>query len=215
MPNNTQTKRTLKERIIDKLLLLYILGKYKFDGKIKLHKAIFFAEKTTNEKKIKVFNFNFIRYNFGEYSNELQTDYRELVDNGFLFDTRPIEITDEGKELLSRCEGIIDRNEFILNAAEPLIEHVATLPLDKVKEMAYEKIIISGRKVADIEIGTPLLSNLDESEAKAKILIKDDWIEKLDIIFSRGFVVVDEDTKKEYGEIYKIMKPKIRRVLVD
>ena len=205
--NFGHSSRTIRETAIDKLLLLYILSKYKIDGKTKLQKAIFFAEKSTNEKGVKIFNFDFIRYNFGEYSNELQTDYRELYHNGFILDTRPIEITDESKELLKRCQHILGRNGILLNKIEPIIEHIVSLPLDRIKEMAYTKIVLFGKEVKDLEIGTPILYKLNSSQVKSEIIIDDKWIEKLNSFFSLGVDLLDEDTKKEYSEIQNLMKP--------
>jgi uncharacterized protein YwgA len=213
MLQKSSPNRSFKEQIISKLLLLHILGKYKFDGKTKLHKAIFFAERSTNEKKLKVFNYNFFRYNFGEYSQELQDDFRVLVDKDFLINSKPIEVSSEGKELLKRCSLIIENNKPLLNMVEPIIQHTASMPLDRVKEIAYSRVIVSGRQVKDIEIGTPLLNELSDDEAKEKIFVNDKWIEKLNNIFNLGFVSIDEVTINEYQEIQNFMLPKRIKLL--
>ena len=214
-------ERTLKEKIIDKVLLLHILNKYKFDGKTKLHKAVFFAEKTSNEKKVKIFNFNFIRYNFGEYSNELQSDYRELVNDGLLLNVRPIEVSSDGKEALKRMEGFTLKNRFLLSSIEPIIEHIAEQPLDRVKEMAYNDVIIKGKKVKDIELGVHLLDKLNDAEAQTNVIMENKWIEKFASLLNIRIVSVrsanydelDEDTKDEYMTVLRLMRPKVQRVL--
>jgi len=209
-----KTDRSQRESISDKLLLLYTLDKFRFTGKTKLHKAVFFAEKSTNEKKLKIFNFDFVRYDFGEYSNELQCDYRELVNSGLVFDTKPIEVSQEGKELLKRFNNIFNRNKLLINQIEPIIEHIVSLPLDRVKEIAYTKVIINGIAVGKMKSMEPVLNKLNEDVAEIKFDIENKYIENLAFIFNSGFVIVDEETKQEYDEIQKIMRPKIKNLLM-
>jgi uncharacterized protein YwgA len=180
--------RTPNEWLIDKLLLLYLLNKYKINGRTKLQKTVFFSEDSLNDKKIKAFNYNFIRWHYGEFSRELEADFKELIDNGLILEGKHIiKVTDQGQEILKQVEMIIKKNPDIIRLINAICEYTSKKPLDVVKTMAYTKIMRNGVQVKDIREGVVLLNKLKESEAKSVFSIDQDWVDTLDILFNKEF----------------------------
>ena len=80
---NVPDGRTLKEMVVDRLLLLHILSNFRV-GRTKLQKTVFFTEDKLNNEGVKAFNYFFFRWHYGEFSRELETDYFHLQRNDSL-----------------------------------------------------------------------------------------------------------------------------------
>ncbi|MEM3065301.1 MAG: hypothetical protein QW177_08005 [Candidatus Nitrosotenuis sp.] len=91
------------------LLLAYAEDGYPIKGKTRLQKIIFLFQQEIFKEKNKDLGYNFVPYNFGPYSDILQKDVEELVDNEYLkveakqgLDGKYIynyHITDKGRKL--------------------------------------------------------------------------------------------------------------------
>ena len=82
-------QRSLDEALIDRLLLLYLVVRtykkgYNILGPIKLQKLIYKVEERMWQKNYKGFNFTFIRWKHGPFSQEVYSDVRDLKSTGFL-----------------------------------------------------------------------------------------------------------------------------------
>lgn len=177
-------ERTIEEKTTDKLLLLYILNKYKIKFKTKLQKTIFFIEDSLNSDGIKAFNYKFIRFHYGEFSRELESDMKELDENGLVIGYG--ELTDTSKDLLKKIEDNITKNTDVLRRINAVSKWASERPLDVVKTLAYTKILRNGIQVKDIPEETVLLQKLDESQTKKEFVIDRGWIGTLEIIFDRN-----------------------------
>jgi uncharacterized protein YwgA len=183
MDIDIRDKRTLKEKIIDKLLLLHILSKYNI-GRTKLQKTVFFAEDSMNEKGIKSFNYHFFRYHYGEFSLELQVDYNQLEKNGLIAENRKLEITEEGKEVLQAASGLLAKNKQIIDTIDSIAQWASENSLERVKTVAYDRIERKGRTVRNLPQGFPILNKLDEQQAKLKFNLDDSWVETVDTLLN-------------------------------
>ena len=169
--------RTIKERIIDNVLLLHILDNYEIH-KTKTQKAIFFIEDSMNAKKEKGFNYFFFRYHYGEFSRQLESDYNSFIRNGII--NNNFETTVEGKRILKQISGILSKNKLFIEKINSIAQWVSENNLDKVKFHAYENITRLDKKVKDIPEGVSLLNKLEDSEANISFIIDDGWIETID-----------------------------------
>jgi len=176
--------RTVKEQLVDKLLLLYLLDKHKISGFVKLQKTVFFSEDSMASKSIKGFNYFFFRWHLGEFSKELESDINKLTENNLLIKTNYIETTEESKEILKRFSGILEKNSEILRRIDAIVDFTSSKTLDIVKTMAYTRIIRNDKQVKDIPEGTPLLFKLEESDAKINFNITEGWLGTLEILLN-------------------------------
>lgn len=184
--------RTFKEKITDKLLLLYIIHKANEHGynkgKTKLQKFIFVIEKTMNDKKVKGLNYDIIKFHHGPYSHQLEQDFKDLQKNE-IFARELMGLTDKGNKILNHCSGVLERNQYIVRVINSMIENLSRKSLDSILTMIYNATIKlpDGRimKIADIPENTPMINKLRETEAKEKLNIPNKWIETLDIMFDK------------------------------
>lgn len=179
-------ERTLKEKVIDKLLLLYLLNKHRISGRTKLQKTVFFSEDSLNGKNIKSFNYNFIRFHYGEFSRELESDFKELIKNELISEKPYIRVTGEGEDILKHLEGVLNKNPNILHFIDAVCDYTSRKPLDVVKTMAYTRVIRNGIQVKDIDEETVLLEKLDESKASSIFNIEDGWVGTLELLFDKA-----------------------------
>jgi uncharacterized protein YwgA len=177
-------ERTLEEKTIDKLLLLYILNKTTIRGKTKLQKTVFFIEDSLNSEGIKAFNYKFIRWHYGEFSRELESDLKELVENNLIVDSRGL--TDRSIDMLKKIESSITKNSKIARKIDAISKWASERPLDIVRTLAYTKILRDGIQVKDIPEDTVLLQKLDESQTREKFIINGGWIGTLELLFNKN-----------------------------
>lgn len=183
--NELSPERTLKEKVIDKLLLLYLLNKHRIDGRTKLQKTVFFSEDSLNSKNVKSFNYNFIRWHFGEFSRELESDFKELIKDELILEKPYIRVTGEGEDILKHLEGVLNKNPDILRFIDAICDYTSRKPLDVVKTMAYARVIRNGIQVKDIPEETVLLEKLDESKSDSIFNIDDGWVGTLELLFDK------------------------------
>jgi hypothetical protein len=176
------SSRTLIEQIVDKLLLIYLFGTHKIIDDTKAQKTVFFAENNMNEKKIKGFSYDFIRWNFGEFSRDLESDLKELKQKNFITDN--LDLTQDGEEILNRMGRVLQQNPEIIKRIDMFGSYTELKPLAEVKDVAYTKIMIHGKQVKDLPLGEPLLQKLNDSEAKIKFIIDKGWFGTFEILLN-------------------------------
>ncbi len=180
-----QSERTLKEKIIDKLLLLYLLNRRNIGGRTKLQKTVFFAEDHLVSTKVKAFNYHFYRYHYGQFSKQLAQDVNELEENDFILKGSTI-ITARTQDTLERAKGVLSKNIEILKKIDMFADYSGPKSLDEVKTAAYTKVMRGGIQIRDIPEGTPLLYKISEDEAKVKFNIDEGWLGTLEILFDKN-----------------------------
>lgn len=179
------SERTPKEKVIDKLLLLYLLNKHRINGRTKLQKTVFFSEDSLNNKNVKSFNYKFIRFHFGEFSRELESDFKELIKDELILEKPYIRVTEEGENVLKQLEGVLKKNPNVLNLVDAISDYASRKPLDVVKTMAYTRVIRNGIQVKDIPEEVVLLEKINESKAESVFNINDGWIGTLELLFDK------------------------------
>ncbi|MCX6821075.1 MAG: hypothetical protein NT016_03950 [Candidatus Aenigmarchaeota archaeon] len=174
--------RTPIERMIDKLLLIYLFGTHKIIDDTKAQKTVFFAENNMNEKRIKGFSYDFIRWNFGEFSRDLESDLKELKNKNFITDN--LILTQDGEEILNQIGSVLQKNSEIIKRIDMFGSYTESKSLTEVKDVAYTKIIVNGKQVKDLPMGEPLLHKLDDSEARINFSIDTGWLGTFEVLFN-------------------------------
>lgn len=180
-----EDSRTDREKVIDKLLLLHLLNKSDIDGKTKLQKTVFFSEDSVNEKGIKSFSYNFIRYHHGEFSFQLQSDLEDLRKNNFLSAGRFIKPSSDGRRLLERAGGILDKNPDIVKRVDNIAEFTSNKNLDKILVYAYNRIFKHGKPVGEIPEGIELLHKIEDEKAEILFDLDDGFLNTLEVMLDR------------------------------
>ena len=107
------SEKAIREQIIDKLLLLYLVDTVNEYGKVeddlKAQKLVFLAEKSLIQKQLKGFNYDFFRWNKGPFCARLSNDINELLHDDFL-DRTPsgMKLSKEGRKLLKQCKPLLN-----------------------------------------------------------------------------------------------------------
>jgi len=174
--------RTLEEQIADKLLLIYLFARFRIKDDTKAQKTVFFAENNMNENKIKSFSYNFIRWHFGEFSRELESDLKELKQKNFI--TNNLDLTQDGEDILNRMGSVLQKNPEIVKRIDMFGNYTESKTIDEVKNVAYAKIVIRGKQVKDLPLGEPLIQKLNDSEAKIKFRIDQGWFGTFEILLN-------------------------------
>jgi len=181
--------RKYEDILVDNLLLLYIISKGTRLGRTKLQKLAYLVECKLGKEKLKTFNYNFKRWDYGTFTKEIFEDSERLVENDIITDhsTRP---TERGEEILDQTKEIFEDNKEIFNEIDKIIYKYNKLPLNDLLDAVYEsKVELDGKliKIKDVSLGRQLNTNISEEESVDKIKISDEWLETLDILFDKEF----------------------------
>lgn len=186
---------SLKEKIQNKLLLLYLIRQYNLKSKFylgitKLQKLVFLSERDMIENRVKGLNFQFFRYSYGPMSKEVYQERTELQESGLIIKEKQINTTAEGNEVLDSCSEWLKPNKEVTDYIDQIIDEFSNYPTNKLKEYVYElKFSIPGRgqmKIKDVPECTDLLSPLTEEEAEKELRLDEGDVETLDIIMDTG-----------------------------
>ena len=131
-----------KERIVNNLLLSYLIDKTNKEGNIednlKLQKLTFISQKKFIERKLKGFSYNFFRWHKGPFSADVNNDLALLKQMNFARWEDKIYLIEEGEVLLNQCEDLFKRNDAFLQIIDSIIKEYARLKPDEIKEKVYE-----------------------------------------------------------------------------
>jgi len=175
--------RSLEEQLADRLLLLYTLKDLNERGAkvyaTALQKLVFLAEREMLALRIKGFNYNFIRLDFGPYSSELKRDLVTLMTCGLVKDDpeRGYVITEKGRKLLEGLRPLLERNNDILDIIRSVNERYGCMRLEDLLSHVYSlpRPLKGPREpIEKVKLRTPLLRRISTSRAE-KVLAMEPW----------------------------------------
>jgi len=196
--------RSFKDAMIDRLLQLFLIAETskrgEIMGKVKLLKMAYLAEDKMVKDRLKGFNYNFYRWDYGPMSNEALEDHEWLVNNGLVSDF-PATPTKRGSEVLKELSELFDRNRHILDHINRIVNEFARVSGRDLRYDVYARPA-PGKKirVGDIQKGETLLSALLEKEAKETFRIDAEWLETISILMDKEFYESLQEGVKDVRE---------------
>jgi hypothetical protein len=180
--------RSPKEKIVDRLLDLYVVDRCETEHGItnisetKMHKLIFYSEKTLNEHKCKALNYRFIKLLYPTYSEELRKDLNELAQLDFL-DGMYFCASQKARVVLQDFHQVFRNNLEIMDLIDSQVDKYAPLETEylvrKTKHLPWRHGTID-----DLKKGTPLVYPLTTSRARCFFQISEEDFEDLAICLS-------------------------------
>ena len=110
----------VKRNVLNKLLLLRLIElSGGITGATRLQKLVFAAESNGRKLNKQTFNYRFIRWHYGPYSEELKEDIDFLVRKQFIKtdDNNTYSLSKTGKELLSKASELLDGAKYPVETA--------------------------------------------------------------------------------------------------
>lgn len=183
-------KRTPSESLIDRLLLLYLIVRirdfgYKITGNVKLQKLTYKSQERMFLGGLKGFNYNFVRWDFGPFSQEIVPDTSDLLETGFLRKSGNVIVpSGRGSQLIRDLDTVFERNKAIVEYIDRVILEFGPYPGKTIRALMYSYPKVGVRKtIEQTKKGELILSKLDASEAKETFWIDDEWMETLEMLF--------------------------------
>lgn len=194
--------RTLKEKVIDRLLSLYVVDRchsehsIEYVSETKLQKLIFYSERKLNRCRCKAFNYRFIKLKFPTFSPDLRTDLGTLSEykmlNGPYFRE-----SKKAQMILEDFQELFDKNSEIMDIINSQVDSKAPIPTERLvkntKRLRWRDGVIN-----DLKNGTPLLFPIKEARADCTFEIDKESLEDLAICLSPK---VTEGMAEAFGEI--------------
>jgi len=188
-------ERDLKEAISDRLLLLYLLFKIRkkgqsVSGDTKLQKLLYEIEQRMYRNRYKGLNYNFVRWDFGPFSQEVYVDSADLEKTGFLkrHSDKSIGISDSGIRLIEMMQKDLKGDKVLEEYFDRVINEFGPYKGKGIKAAIYTSPKVGERKpIRETTKAEILLKKLDTSEAMKSFWINDRWFETLRIIFDPTF----------------------------
>lgn len=180
--------RTLREKVIDRLLSLYIIEKCQRDFNVpsmsetKMQKLVFLAEKKLIDSKCKGFNYRFIKLLYPTYSEELENDLKDLAQLRLL-DGPYYSRNEKTQMILEDFHDVLERNGEIKQAIDSTLEKYASVPTEQLVHMVRGMHWRRGT-INELSMRTPLLYPLKEAIARCIFEIGDEDLEDLAICLS-------------------------------
>jgi uncharacterized protein YwgA len=186
------TEKSITERVINNLLLLYLIRQASRLGRVeddlKVQKLTFLAEKQLVQKKLRGLTYNFFRWHRGPYCASLSNDIQALTTNGLLERTPSgIRLTKDGQDLVSQCDELLARNSMFTGSIDSVLKDYASLPPDKIKETVYKMAIFVPKlrkmmTIEDVPQGQLILFNLSEKKARGVFDLDESWLATLELV---------------------------------
>jgi len=195
--------RTLREKATDRFLTAYLISdafsrkQVSFLPATKLQKLVFLSEKPMINNRVKGFNFCFIKFLQGPFSQELEGDTAKLVQVG-LIDDRWLEPTEQMKTLLEDFNELIDRNQSVFKYIRDTNDEFAPIPLDKLLDIIYAMSWKGGKTIADLPLRTPMLYPMKPKNVDLEFDITDEEAEDLLMNFDPKTI---SDFERAMGEM--------------
>jgi len=196
----------IKERIVNNLLLLYLIDKTNKEGyledNLKLQKLAFLTQKKFIERRLKGFSYNFFRWHKGPFSADVNNDLVLLKQMNFARWEDRIYLTEEGEALLKQCEDLFERNDTFLQIIDSIIKEYAGLKPDEIKEKVYEmKVMVpkirKSMLIREIPPKTLILYRPSKKRTRQEFDINEEWLATLELIFDEEAL---ELLKKAFGD---------------
>jgi uncharacterized protein YwgA len=180
--------RTHKEKLMDCLLLLYqIKDAFKYTDslpKTKLQKIVFLSEKSMLDKREKGFNFNYIKLNYGTYSQELAEDLAGLIKMGLI--DHGFQPTSLGSAVLEDFKDIFTRNKTIVEKIEEVNKQYAKMSLKDLLNFVHNMphpYLRGSPKIEDLKPRTPILYRIPQEKARSSFQVCPEETATLEIYF--------------------------------
>lgn len=178
---------TDKDKIANKLLLLYLIDsvnkQHAFLGITKLQKLVFLVENELYKKKQRALSYPFFRWDYGPMSKEIYVERKALAENGLIGKEKHIQITKKGKDILSQCFEILEKNQEVLKIIDRITKSYSVYEAS-LKDAVYDVVDpFWNSRVRDIPQGFDLLINLFENQNIVEI--DNEWVETLDIMMDK------------------------------
>lgn len=163
--------RTVPEKLIDKLLLLYLvndtLGHIKFLVETKLQKLVFLSELSMFKKEEKGLNYTFIKLDYGPFSQELRGDLGQLIQQEILMERglRPLE---NANFILEDFQEIFERNKCFIKKIEKTTEKYSKVYTKKLVgrvHAMHHPYLRPRRTIGSLTPRTPIIYRMDARKA--------------------------------------------------
>jgi hypothetical protein len=180
--------RTIREKVIDRLLTLYVIDRCKRVHGIenvsetKMHKLMFYSEKKLNEHKCKSLNYLFVKLLYPTYSAELRKDLNELVGLNFLEGPFFSE-KQKTQMILEDFHEVFANNQEIMDLINSQVDEYAPIETDTLVEQT-KQLKWRNKLIEELKNGTPLVYPLNPTKALCSFRISEEDYEDLAICLS-------------------------------
>lgn len=180
--------RTNQEKMVDRLFTLYIIHRCRAEhglsciSKTKMHKLLFYAQKTLIDNKIKAMNYSFVKVLYPTFSSELRSDLTDLTEQGFLNGDYYRE-QEKAERILEDFQEIFDRNSLIKSLIDREVDQYAPMETSALV-VKTKKVPWRGKTIGALRKGTPLLSPLEPQNVSVTLDISEEELEQLEICLS-------------------------------
>src|SRR3990172_5093602 len=162
--------RSLEEALVDRFLLLYVVARTRKKGcnilgHIKLQKMLYKTQERMYLARWKGFNYNFVRWKFGPFSQEIYSDVDDLKRAGYLIQEDAASISEKGLRLLKDFDVLLDAETK--DIIERVINEFGPYTGRQIREVMYSFPKVGEKKtIEEAEMGEVLLTRLHPEDAK-------------------------------------------------
>lgn len=178
--------RTSTEKTVDRLLTLYLVNEcyethnLRALSETKLQKLVFLSEKDLIDRRIKAFNYRFVRLLYPTFSSELRRDLKKFVRHGYLSEPW-FGQTHQMKMMLEDFGDILRRNRSLLAVIDEVLSNYAHIRTNRLINLVYRMIWTRGKPIKNLKLGTPMLYPLRNEKAREVFRITEEELEDLEI----------------------------------
>lgn len=186
------SEKGIKERVINNLLLLYLINRVNKEGKIedylKLQKLVFLAQKKISvERKLKGFSYNFFRWIKGPFSANINVDLQLLLNSHLVTWKDGVKLTKDGGKVLHGYKEVFDNNSIFVECVDSITKKYAKVDPETLKNQVYEMVVMVPiirklMKIKDIPYKHLILFKTSERKARRVFEINDEQLTRLELI---------------------------------
>lgn len=186
---NWEDPRDRDQRLIDRLLMLYLFDRVseesKITGDVKLQKLMFLSENEMIEDQVNGLNYKFWRWDHGPMSKGVFEDHAYLCDNELVSEAQGVSLS-KGREVLKEAIPVLQENSSIIDEIDDIISNFGRMSGSRLKGVVYEKEVElqdGGERMAvkDIPRGRDIFDPVSMNNFKTTFSISPEWAETLSI----------------------------------
>lgn len=190
-------KRTEKDKIIDRFITLYVLTnapKHTKLGRVQLQKILFLSEWKMISQKMKGLNYNYIKFEHGPYSPELQADMDRFAKLGET-QSSTLRPTEKGFHVVDDFANVISDNKPFFDIVDKYTHTCTSVELQTLLDKVYSlrHPMRPNMTIAQTPLRTPLLYPIDESNTEVAFAIRKSDLEDLAMSLDQKIVKKLED----------------------
>jgi len=176
--------RTSEEKTVDRLLTLYLINEcYKTHNlralsETKMQKLVFLSERSLIDRRIKAFNYSFVKLLHPTFSSELRGDLMNFVKFGYVSEPW-FGQTKKMKMILEDFGEVLRRNRPLLAVIDGILSTYSHVRTNHLVNMVYRMVWSRGKTIKMLKLGTPLLYPLTYENAREVFRITPDELEDL------------------------------------